>query len=162
MLTKNLPNTSHPTSEITERRKLSTVRNSTSKLDTPKIYKSLNELHTRALKLKTRGWIINEAESNVTLSYSEPLFHVPKYEIIINDGLEFTVIVYGFSLPDDHVLCNKYKQFMGKITVSNLIYDLQKYLLYVGCTVSSEKHINHIAPCKTDVNKSDNSPVSFK
>ena len=76
--TKNLTNTSHPTPEITERRKLSIVRSSTSKLNTPKLYKSLNELHTRALKLKLTGWTINKAESNVSLGYSEPLFHVPK------------------------------------------------------------------------------------
>ena len=83
--TKNLPNTSHPTSEITERRKLSILRNSTSTLDTQKIYKSLNELDTRALKLKLTGWIIDEVKNNVTLSYSGPLYHVPKYEIIIDD-----------------------------------------------------------------------------
>ena len=106
--TKNLPNTSHPTSEITERRKLSNIRISTSKLDTLKIYKSLNELHTRALKLKLTGWIINDTESDVTLSYSKPLFHAPKYGMIIDDGLGFNVIVFGFSLPDDHVLYKKY------------------------------------------------------
>ena len=58
--TKNLPNTSNSTSEITERRKLSIVRSSTSKLDTPKIYKSLNESYKRVLKLKLTGWIIDE------------------------------------------------------------------------------------------------------
>ena len=99
---------------------------------------------------------------NVTLTYSEPLFHVPKYEIIIDDGLGFTVIVYGFSLPDYHVLYKRYKRFMGNVAVSNLIYDLQKYFLCGGFTVSSEKLINHIVPCKTDVNKLDTSPVSFK
>ena len=31
-----------------------------------------------------------------------------------------------------------------------------------GCTVSSEKLIKHTVPCKTDVNKVDTSPVSFK
>ena len=58
--------------------------------------KSLNELHTHALKPKLTGWTINKAESNVSLSYSEPLFHVPKYEAIIDDGLGFTVIAYGY------------------------------------------------------------------
>ena len=106
--TKNLPNTSHPTPEIIERRKLSIVRSSTNKLNTPKLYKSLNELHTRAFKLKLTGWTINKAESNISLSYSEPLFHVPKYGIIIDDGLGFTVIVYSSSLPDDHVLYKKH------------------------------------------------------
>ena len=51
---------------------------------------------------------------------------------------------------------------MGNATVSNLIYDLQKYFLCGGCTVSSEKLIDHIVPCQTDVNKLDTSPVSFK
>ena len=77
--TKNLPNTSHPTPEITERRKLSIVRSSTSKLNTPKLYKSLNELHTRALKLKLTDWAINKAESNVSLSYSD---HYSTYQNI--------------------------------------------------------------------------------
>ena len=67
------------------------------------LQKLLNELHTRALKVKLTGWIIDEAENNVTLSYSKPLFHIPKYEIIIDDGLGFTALIYGFSLPDDHV-----------------------------------------------------------
>ena len=96
--TKKLPNTSHPTPEITERRKLSIVRSNKNKLNTPKLYKSLNELHTPALKLKVTGWTINKAESNVSLSYSEPLFHVSKYEIIINDVLGFTVLVYQMIL----------------------------------------------------------------
>ena len=137
--TKKLPNTSHPTPEITECRKLSIVRSNKNKLNTPKLYKSLNELHTRALKLKVTGWTINKAESNVSLSYSEPLFHVSKYEIIINDGLGFTVIVYGFSLPDDHVLYKKYIRFMGNVTVSNLIHDLQKYfyVVVVQCHLKS-------------------------
>ena len=87
--------------EVAERRKISIVQNSTSKFNTPKTYKS-NKLHTRALKLT--GWIVNEAGRNVALSYSEPLFHASKYEIIINDGLGFTAIVSGFSLPDNHVL----------------------------------------------------------
>ena len=160
--TKKLPNTSHPTPEIAECRKLSIVRSNKNKLNTPKLYKSLNELHTRALKLKLTGWTINKAESNVSLSYSEPLFHLPKYKIIIDDDLGFTVIAYGYSLRDDHVLYKKYIQFMGNVTVSNLIYDLQKYFLCGGCTVSSEKFMNHIVRCKTDVNKLDTSPLNFK
>ena len=97
--TKNRPNTPHPTPEITERRKRSFKtysRSNTNKLNTPKLLKSLNELHTHALKPKLTGWTTNKAESNVWLSYSEPLFHVPKYETIIDDGLGFTVIVYGY------------------------------------------------------------------
>ena len=81
-------------------------------------------MHDCTFKLKLTSWIVNEAESNVTLSHSEPLLYVPKYEIIIDDILGVTAIVYGFSLPDDHALYKKYKQFMGNVTVSNLIYDL--------------------------------------
>ena len=51
---------------------------------------------------------------------------------------------------------------MGNVTVSNLIYDLQKYFLCGGCTVSSEKFMNHILRYKTDVNKLDTSPLNFK
>ena len=51
---------------------------------------------------------------------------------------------------------------MANVTVSNLTYNLQKYFLCGGCTVSSEKLINHTVPWKTDVNKLDPSPVSFK
>ena len=114
------------------------------------------------LKLKLTGWITNEAGSNVTLSYSETLFHAPKYKIIIDDELGFALTVYGFSLPNDHILYKKYKRFMVNVTVSNEIYDLQKYFLCRGCTVSSEKLNNHIVPCKTDVNKLGTSPLSFK
>ena len=77
-------------------------------MDTPKIYKSLNELQTRALKPKLTCGIIDEALSNITLSYSKPLFHIPKYKININDGLGFTVKVYGCNLPDNHILYKKY------------------------------------------------------
>ena len=51
---------------------------------------------------------------------------------------------------------------MGNVTVSNLIYNLQKYFSCGSCTVSSEKLINNTVPWKTDVNKLDTSPVSFK
>ena len=46
-------------------------------------------------------------------------------------------------------------QFMGNLAVSKLIYDLQKYFLCGCCTGSSEKLVNPIMPCKTDVNKLD-------
>ena len=124
--TENLSSTSHSTSEITERCKLSNVINSTIKLITKKLYKSLNELHTCALELKVTGWIVNKTESNVILSYSEPLFHVAKYKIRIDDGLGFTAKAYGFSLPYDSVLYKKYKRFMGNVTISNLIHNFQK------------------------------------
>ena len=51
--------------------------------------------------------------------------------------------------------------YMG-IWASDLIYHLQKYFLCGSCTVSSEKLINHIVPCKTDVNKLETSPINFK
>ena len=51
--------------------------------------------------------------------------------------------------------------YMG-IWVSDLICDLQKYFLCGSCTVSSEKLIKHIVPCRTDVNKLDTSPINFK
>ena len=69
--TKNLLSKFHPTPEVTEHRKLSIVRSSTNQLKTPKLCKSLSELHTRAFKLKLTDWTINKAESNVSLSYSE-------------------------------------------------------------------------------------------
>ena len=51
---------------------------------------------------------------------------------------------------------------MGSVTVLNLICDLQKYFSCGGCTVLSEKLVNHIVPYKTDLNKLDTSPISFK
>ena len=38
----------------------------------------------------------------------------------------------------------------------------KKYFLCGICAVSSGKLVNHIIPYKTDVNKFDTSPVSFK
>ena len=46
--------------------------------------------------------------------------------------------------------------FMGSVTILNLIYEKQ---LCGGCTVSSEKLINHTVSCKTNLNKLDLHPL---
>lgn len=54
---------------------------------------------------------------------TEP-YMLPQLEIIVDDGLGFTVKVYGCYLVEDHPLYLEYRRSMQNVTMSNLVKEL--------------------------------------
>ena len=99
----NLPAKSHETPKTEARRHLNIVGNYVEVSENKPSYRSWQELCSRTGKLKLLEWSfgVDNEQENAHLKYFVSPFTVPKYEIIVNNSLEYTVVVFGWRLPDD-------------------------------------------------------------
>ena len=56
-------------------------------------------------------------------------FLLPEMEIVVDDGLGFTVKVFGCFLPEDHPLYLDYKRTAANVTIPMLVKELETYKL---------------------------------
>lgn len=117
-----MPRKSIETPKTTERKPRSVVR------DYPIIervcYKDLQDFKNKLHKLKTiKDWEISTSEDEVILSKKSKNYNLalPYITIIIDNGLGFTIQIFNWSIPEDHIIYKCYKRSMRNITISNLI-----------------------------------------
>ncbi len=55
-----------------------------------------------------------------------------EFEIIVDDGLGFTIKVYGSYLVEDHPLYINYRRTLRNITISRLAKELESFRLCDG------------------------------
>lgn len=82
---------------------------------------------------------------------TEP-YMLPQLEIIVDDGLGFTVKVYGCYLVEDHTLYLEYRRSMQNVTMSNLVKELEGYKLCTGVQTLelTSKLSHHVVPINHD------------
>ena len=69
-------------------------------------HKNLTEFCKRAGSLKSvQEWDVCAKEGKKS---AEPSLCLPQVELVVNDSLGLTIKVYGWLLPDDHILYTKY------------------------------------------------------
>ena len=73
-------------------------------------------------------------------------------EIIVDDGLGFTVKVYGCYLVEDHPRYLEYRRLMQNVTMSNLVKELVGYKLCNGVQTLelTSKLFHHVVPINHD------------
>ena len=78
---------------------------------------------------------------------AEP-FLIPKFEIVVDESLGFTVKVFGAYLVDDHPLYTENLRSMRNVPISNLVNGLEKYKLCDGviATELTAKLYHHVVP----------------
>lgn len=87
-------------------------------------------------------------------------FMLPHLEVVVDDSLAFTVKVYGCYLVDDHPLYLKYRRSVQKVTLSNLIKELEAFKLCRGiqeCGLTGKlfHHVVALSATDSDSNTSD-------
>ena len=77
---------------------------------------------------------------------------IPTYNIQIDDSLGFTLIVYGWFLPDEHIIYKNTKRSLRNITVSDLIREILQLKVCVGHTgdAFTGNSVHHVLPISTD------------
>ena len=133
----NLPEKSIPTKVITERSTNSIEKRITSnqvdfasKKDAPKkCYKDFEDLSKKIKLLKAVGWNIIQHDQIIQLVKYEASYEIPKYEINVDNSLNFTIRVYGWLLPETHEIYVKHFRSIQNITLSRLmqVLDLFKF-----------------------------------
>ena len=118
-------------------------------------HKSFTEFCRRAGSLKSiKEWDICAKEDRMVFKKSaEPSLCLPQVELVVDDSLGFTIKVYGWLLPDDHILYTKYLRSMRNITVSDLVKELAEPFVVCPGTEQRELHSNivhHVIPMSVD------------
>ena len=123
----NLPVKSTTTSATTTRREL--VRH---QLDKPVVYHNLESFKKRILGLKMKGWLKTENEDSVIFEFWNPTFSLPKLTCSVASSLDFSVAVYNWFLPDDHVIYSELKRSVKHTSISTIISKLESYEICEG------------------------------
>ena len=78
--------------------------------------------------------------------------------------MQFSCIVFGWTLPNDSEIYKKYYRFVRKVTISNLLNDIQSYKLCDGVdNINSMEPEQHLIPGKVNLNDIiDGSPSQAK
>ena len=108
-------------------------------------YKNLKDLTSKVKVLKSlEQWKQSHLQNEVIFTKFESNIIIPKLEITIDDGLGFTILIYGWLLPEDHDIYKSSKRSMKNITVTNLIKQCEDYILCIGTKADlSSKLIIH-------------------
>ena len=166
MPTVNLPEKSHDTIKI-ERKPLSERKPITENLPNVKpCYKHWNEFLSRAkkLKLQTRWSLhVDSCKAQAHFKCFVSPFTVPKYEIIVNETLEFTCFVFGWMIPDDNAIYKLFKRSLRNVTISILMHEIETYQMCEGVEKVSPDSmlLNHAVPTEVDLNFTA-SPIQLK
>lgn len=132
-------------------------------------YKNFPDFCKRAQALKSmREWCIKVEEDRIVLKKAEGSPCLPELELIVGNSLGFTVIVYGWLLPDDHILYTEYLRSMKNITLRDLVKVLTQSCIVCPGIEQFEMNsniIHHSIPKSVDpLNCDDNEPtnISYK
>ena len=115
------------------------------------IYKNFKEFCVRVSKIKTLPkWKISQLNDRMLFQlYSESLnLSLPKFEIIIDDSLGFTVSSFGWLLPETHLLYLNYRRSIRNVNIIDLVSRITAYLICNGvkeCSKNTNKIIRHCA-----------------
>ena len=104
--------------------------------------------------LKLNEWDVefNDENGTVTFKNLKAPYLLPQYEVLIDESLGFSCIVFGWLLPEDHGLYKQNYRSVRKISVSKLLGEVKNYNICKGVTsVDSSNLIIHSVPCKVDI-----------
>ena len=84
----------------------------------------------------------------VILKKEENPFLIPKFEIVVDESLAFTVKVFGANLVEDHPVYTENLRSMRNVTVFNLVKGLENYKLCEGviATEITAQLYHHVVP----------------
>lgn len=72
------------------------------------------------------------SENKCILEKNDPDFMISKIKVIIDECLDFSVVVFGVALPDDHPVYKLFKRNVLHDTVASLLKELTKCNLCQG------------------------------
>ena len=159
----NLPSRSHESKKPAPRPCRTVVQEQT---EPPKTacYKDFTELCKRVNGLKScNAWNCRVLSERLVLKKMLEPFLLPEMEIVVDDGLGFTVKVFGCFLPEDHPLYLDYKRTVTNVTIPMLVKELEIYKLCCGVSATelSGKLFHHVIPLDDEGEGNDEISVQF-
>ena len=146
----SIPTKSHETPKAPERRHLNIVQHQgkPNDKDTGPVYENFDELSRKVKNLKLGDWKV----FFVTFKLFDEKHLISQLEVVVNSSLEYTVIVYGWILPNNHGIYKEYLRTVRRVTVSNLLHTIKSCCLCTGViNTNSVKLLNHSISIKHDL-----------
>ena len=143
----NLPRKSHPPSSVKARRPIKKV--SSIKKDST-CYSSLTDVYKKLFFVKYfSDWTMEYGQERLVLSYFTPPDATPKYQLVIDESLSYCLTIYGWRLPDDHLIYRKYRRSVKHVTLCSLIEFVKSFQICRGLT-SATSLVAHCIPQMID------------
>ena len=81
--------------------------------------------------------VINDAHFHIMFTNSQ--YCTPKYEILVDISLGYSIRVFSWFLNDDHQLYKRHRKSVFNNTLTTLLYNLQQMSLCKGINVADSK-----------------------
>ena len=147
--TINMPQRSHQTKKPAPCASRSVVKDLPPEPTKKWYYSSFTELCKRIQALKSiSDWNLQELKDRLVLKKCNDLFLLPEIELMIDDSLGYNISIFGWNLPEDHDLYTNNVRSVTKITVSDLVKDLEKSYICTGVKPTERCHdvLPHVIP----------------
>ena len=131
-------------------------------------YTDFNDLKTRIETLNfLKDWKLEFFENGLTVSLSNDILIFPQYLISADYTLNYTIQIFNYLLPENHVIYKDYKRSLKNITISSLVDILTRCIICEG-VANKEFHgklIHHsipltLHPFKDNYDDNDDLPVT--
>ena len=106
----------------------------------PIVYHNLAHFKQRILPLKLQGWEKTENDSNVVFDLLSPSYTLPKLSLSIDTGLNFTVSVFNWLLPDTHNFYTKSKRSIHHVSLTQVMASLKDLNICQGLGITEPNH----------------------
>ena len=114
-----------------------------------KVYISFQCLVDRSKFLKAVGWNISYSIDYVKLEKKDAFYNTSKLEIYVDDSLGFTIRVFGWLLPENHILYKEHFRSVRYITLSSLMKYVDTFILCAGVNntnITKSAFQRHVIP----------------
>ena len=113
-----------------------------SQADCRPYFKNLDDFAKHVNSLKLSGWTKSEEKNgSLVLSMSDGVHHLPRYQLIVDSSLGFSVSVYGWFLPDDHPVYLTYKRSVRFTKIFPLLSHIREFELCTGLSSTHDQDI---------------------
>ena len=101
------------------------------------------EFKKRVDSLKLSGWnkSTQEEASSVVVSLFDDIHHLPKYQLIVDSSLGFSISVYGGFLPDNRPIYLRHKRSVRFTKAFPFLSDAPELKLCTGLTRCADHNI---------------------
>ena len=149
----NLPQKSVETPKSPERRQI--IKTVTESKKSHFLCKDFPDFTRQMFKRKFgKEWQMDISEENkLTFKYFPKPYLIPKFQIIIDESLEFTLATCGWFLPDDHEFYELFKRTVRNSEMHRIFSEIQSYQLCDGVkdTVGNTSVNVHSIPCEINL-----------
>ena len=91
-----------------------------------------------------KRWTCIQNDEKLMLHYVEVGYYIPRYELTVENCLEFTITVYGYLLPNTHNLYKVNRRSIANISIPSLITEIQTLIFCPGIKENNSRKCIYI------------------